>query len=552
MTAMTGLDGRLIIAGRREETPHKLASLNPATLEPIGEVSLASDDDCRRAVRAAAEALPLWRDLLIRDKQKIFSRAKAIFLDRGRRLAELICREKGSPVMEALAVDILTGLELLDYYARHMQRTLAPRRARLHAPLLAHKRSAFHFQPLGVTLVISPWNFPFVIPFSDSVSALVMGNTVVLRPSSSTPFIGLSIGEVFLEAGLPAGVLNVVNSRTAQAETLISDPRVQTVMFTGSTEVGKRVMELASRNLTHVCLELGGKDPMIVLEDADLDKAARGAVWAGFMNTGQSCASVERVYVDRKAAGAFLEKAVGLAKSLRVGDPMDPDIDVGPMTTAEQRDVVLGHLADARKRGAVVHCGGEAWKGLPGHFLTPAVLSNVDHSMKIMTEETFGPVLPVMPFSGLEEALLLANDSEYGLTASVWTRNRRKAGWLAERLEAGTVTVNDHMFSFIDPKAIWGGVKKTGVGRTHGPYGLLELANIKFVSHDFHRRRTQAWWYPYDGLKRRIFEEAMTLLHHRRFLRRSGALGRLLPHLLKLKSANSLKNFVKIAGRLLG
>lgn len=549
---MDGLDGRLIIAGRREETAAKLVSLNPATLEPLGEASLASDDDCRRAVRAATEALPGWRELPIPEKKKIFGRAKEILLERGKRLVELVCREKGSPIVEALAVDVLTGLELLDYYSRHMHRTLAPRRARLHVPLLAHKRSAFHFCPLGVTLVVSPWNFPFVIPFSDSVSALVMGNTVVLRPSSATPFTGLFIGEVFLEAGLPAGVLNVVNSRVAQAETLISDPRVQTVMFTGSTETGKRVMEIAGRNLTHVCLELGGKDAMIVLEDADLDKAARGAVWSAFMNTGQSCASVERTYVERRVAAAFLERTVALAKSLRVGNPLDPDIDLGPMTTAGQRDIVLEHLADARARGAVVHCGGEIWSGLPGYYLTPAVLSNVDHSMRIMTEETFGPVLPVMTFSGLEEALYLANESEYGLTASVWTRDRRRAEWLAERIEAGTVTVNDHMFSFIDPKAIWGGVKKTGVGRTHGPYGLLELTNIKFVSRDFHRRRTQAWWYPYDGLKRTIFEEAMTLLHHRRFLRRGGALGRLLPHMLKLKSANSLKNFVKIAGRLLG
>jgi len=549
---MPGRDGRLIIGGRREETSDKLASLNPATLEPLGEVSLASDDDCRRAVRAAAEALPQWRELPIAEKKKIFSRAKAILLDRSRDLAELVCREKGSPYMEAMAIDVLTGLELLDYYSRHMHRTLVPRKTHLHVPLLAHKRSAFHFQPLGVTLVISPWNFPFVIPFSDTVSALVMGNTVVLRPSSSTPFTGLMIGEAFLEAGLPEGVLNVVNSRAAQAETLITDPLVQTVMFTGSVGVGKRVMELASRNLTHVCLELGGKDPMIVLADADLDKAARGAVWAGFMNTGQSCASVERVYVDRRIAEPFLEKVVGLTRDLRMGDPLEADVDVGPMTTLGQLETVLDHLADARKRGAKVLCGGERWNGLPGYFLAPAVLSNVDHSMKVMTEETFGPVLPVMPFSGPEEALFLANDSEYGLTASVWTRSKQKAAWLAERLEAGTVTVNDHMFSFIDPKAIWGGVKKTGVGRTHGPYGLLELSNIKFISSDFHGRRSQMWWYPYNDLKRKIFEEAMVLLHHRRFGRRSGALGKLLPHLVMVKSANSLKNIVKIAGRLFG
>jgi succinate-semialdehyde dehydrogenase/glutarate-semialdehyde dehydrogenase len=543
------MDGRLIIAGERIETPKKLASLNPATLEPLGEVSLASDDDCRRAVEAAKAAETGWRELPVAAKKSIFLRVREILLGRAPELAELVCREKGSPIVEASAVDVITGLEILDYYGCHLDKARAPRRTRLHNPLFAHKRSAFLFQPLGVTLVISPWNFPFVIPFSDVTSALAAGNTVVLRPSSTTPFCGLFIGEVYAEAGLPPGVLNVVNTRAPQAEYMISHPAVQTVMFTGSVGIGRRVMELAARNLTHIVLELGGKDPMVVLEDADLELAARGAVWAAFMNTGQSCASVERVYVDEAVVEPFTAKVLELTRSLRVGDPLDPDIDVGPMTTKEQRDVVEDHLADARARGARILCGGERLKELPGYFLTPAVVAGADHTMKIMMEETFGPALPIMAFRTMEEALALANDCEYGLTASVWTRNRKSAAWLADRIEAGTVTVNDHMFSFTDPKAIWGGVKKTGVGRSHGPYGLLDISNVKLVSYDFHRRKSQLWWYPYDRSKIGFFRQATVLLHGGRLGAKFKSLGALLPQIRAIKAGNSMKNLWKFTRR---
>ena len=543
------MDGRLIIAGERIETSRKLTSTNPATLESLGEVSLAEEDECRKAIEAAKAAERGWRELPIADKKKIFLRAKDILLARAGELADLVCREKGSPIVEANAVDVITGLEILDYYGRHLDKARAPRKTRLYMPLLAHKKSSFLFQPLGVTLIISPWNFPFVIPLSDTTSALAAANTVILRPSSTTPLTGLFIGEIYRQAGLPPGVLNVVNSRAAQAEYMITHPAVQTVMFTGSVGVGRRVMELAAKNLTHIVLELGGKDPMIVLDDADLELAARGAVWAGFMNTGQSCASIERVYVDEKIAEAFTARVLDLAKSLRVGNPLDPDVDVGPMTTKDQRETVEEHIADARVRGAHVLCGGERLEGLPGYFLTPAVVSGVDHTMKIMTEETFGPVLPIMAFKTLEEAVALANDCEYGLTASVWTRSKKKAWWLAERIEAGTVTVNDHMFSFTDPKAIWGGVKKTGVGRSHGPYGLLDISNIKLVSTDFQRRKSQLWWYPYGRARWSFMKNAVVLLHHRKRRAKLKSLGALLPQWRAIKAGSSLKNLWKFTER---
>jgi len=544
------MDGRLIIDNQRLETAKTLNVKNPATLESLGQVFLASENDCRQALAAAREAYPSWNRMTFARKKKIFRSARNILLRRSREVAELVTREKGSPIVESLGVDVLTGLELLDYYGHNLEKIRAPRRQKLHVPLFAHKKNAFLFQPLGVSLIISPWNFPFIIPFGDTLSALAAGNTVVLRPSSATPFTGLIVGEIFLEAGLPPGALNVLSTLTARAEFLISEPTVDTIMFTGSVDIGKRVMELASRNLTHVVLELGGKDPMVVLEDADLEKAARGALWGGFMNTGQSCASIERVYVDHRVAERFLERLVELTKTLKVGNPIEPDVDVGPMTTLGQLETVQEHIADAQAKGARIMCGGIRMHELPGYFLQPAVLSQVNHSMKIMTEETFGPVLPVQTVSGLDEALALANDCRYGLTASVWTRDKKKAVWMAERLEAGTVTVNDHMFSFIEPKAIWGGIKKTGVGRSHGPYGLLEISNIKFVSLDFHKRNDQLWWYPYGRIKRALMEKVIVLLHHRSFVKRLEALFGLLPQMKLLKKDNSLKNIWKFTGRM--
>ena len=545
------MDGRLIIENRRRETKDKLVSKNPATLEPVGEVSLASSDDCREAALAAKHAFPLWRDLPLAEKKRILKRAKLILLRRSDEVARLISLEEGSPVMEAMSVEILGSLETLDYYGRYLNKAVRPRRTRPHQPLFTHKKSSFHFQPLGPTLVISPWNFPFLIPLCDVISAISVGNTVVLRPSTSTPLIALLLGEIFMEAGLLPGVLNVVNCRTAQAEELITDPDIQTVMFTGSVGVGKRIMELASRNLTNVVLELGGKDPMIVCKDADLERAARGAVWAAFMNSGQSCASIERVYVAEEIEKDFTERIVELTREIKVGDPLEPGVDMGPMTTLSQLRFVEDHLRDAQAKGAAVLCGGERPDGWPGYFITPAVLNKVDHSMKIMTEETFGPTLPIMTFYGLDEAVALANDCAYGLTASVWARDRKAAAWLAERIEAGTVTVNDHMFSFTEPQAIWGGIKQTGMGRSHGSFGLHHLVNIKYVSSDFARNKGLLWWFPYRDPKPRVIRNALALLHQTGMGGKFKAALALLPSLSMVRRGVSFKSMLKIAGRFL-
>ncbi len=539
------MDGRLLIDNRRVETAEKLQSFDPATLEIVGEASLASMDECREAIGAAVRAFPLWRALAPAEKERIFRRAKAILLERGLGIAELITREKGSPYPESLIAEVFAALEALDYHSRDLKRTATPERARQHLVLLLHKKSAFHFQPLGPTLIISPWNFPFLIPILDSLSAMAAGNTVVLRPSTLTPLSALAIGDILVEAGLPPGVLNVVVCRVPEAEEMITDPRIQTVAFTGSVSTGKRIMELASRNLTNLTLELGGKDPMIVLKDADLERSSRGAVWGAFMNAGQSCGSIERVYVAREVADEFVGRVLDLTRNLKVGNPLEPDVDMGPMASPDQLRVVEEHLREAEERGARILFGGKRIPGLPGHFIQPAVLTGVDHSMRIMREETFGPALPVMTFGDPEEALGLANDSRYGLTASVWTTDKRAAARLAERLEVGTVTVNDHMITFAEPGAIWGGVKQTGLGRSHGPYGLHDLVNIKYVCHDYVAKKTQLWWFPYDSGLTDLMEKSLFYFHHGRLPGKTRALMSLLPHLRRIRRGLPIPNLIK-------
>jgi acyl-CoA reductase-like NAD-dependent aldehyde dehydrogenase len=543
------LDGRLLIDGKKIETSDKKDSLNPATLEAVGKFSLASPQDCRSAIQAAKDAYPGWKTLSIPARQKIFFEAKKILLQRSEEIARLITIEKGSPYAESYSSEVFASLGALDYYARKLKRLLRPHPVKHTVSLFFNKKSTFRFEPLGPTLIISPWNFPFLIAVYDVLSALSSGNTVILKPSSSTPFTGLMVGDILTEAGLPPGVLNIVNCEIPQAEEMICHPDIQSIVFTGSVSTGKRIMELASRNLTNLALELGGKDPMVVCADANIERAVRGAVWAGFMNCGQSCGSIERVYVAEEVAEEFTRRVVDLTKEIHVGNPIESGIEMGPMATLSQLQRVKDHIRDAQEKGATVLSGEKNRTSLPGYFIHPTVLSGVDHTMKIMTEETFGPTLPIMTFKDPDEAVALANDSSLGLTASVWTRSKKTAAWMAERIETGTVTINDHMFSFIEPAAIWGGIKQTGMGRSHGPFGLQELVNIKFVSFDFLKKKKQLWWFPYDSGLMPLLRKSAILFHHSQVREKLKTLASIAPSLKRVWEGSSLVNFIKSLSR---
>lgn len=489
---------RPIIDGLDVDTGDTFEAVNPATAERFAKVHRAGVPEIDAAVAAAKKAFLNWGKRSVKERERLLKRLLDTVRRNAERIARLIATEQGKPIGEARAVDLVPVADTLRYLSRNTERLLAPRPVEYEQLLFSHKSGAFRFDPLGVIAVITPWNYPFGIPFVEVAACLAAGNTVVLKPASATALTGLAIGALCREAGLPPGVVNVVTAGGSTVNHLIEHPDVQKILFTGSVETGKGVMQRASKHLTGVVLELGGKDPAVVAADADLDRAASGVVWGAFVNAGQSCGAIERVYVVEEVADAFVEKVVQRTRALRLGYPLSEATDMGPMTVPDQRHLVEEQVKEAVDKGARVLCGGKRPKA-KGYWYPPTVLRHVDHSMRVMTEETFGPLLPIQVVESLDEAIELANDSEYGLTASGWTRSKKVARRLCEELQAGTVTINDHLFSFGEPTATWGGIKKSGIGRSHSVYGLMELVNVKHVSVDLGGSPGMPWWYPYDA-----------------------------------------------------
>ncbi len=490
-----------------EAATSEIVSYDPATGGEVGRAPLGTAEDVARSVERARAAQKSWAALSFRERGVFVMRARALVLAEMEELAALISREAGKPEAEALSMEIVPTLDLMQFFARRAARLLKPERIDIGLYRYLGRSSKIVYRPLGVVGIISPWNFPWAIPLGEVVMALMAGNAVVLKPSELTPFVALKIGDVFKRAGLPEGVLEVVTGDGSTGAALV-EAGVDKIMFTGSVATGKRVAETAARKLTPVVLELGGKDPMIVFEDADLEAASSAAVWGAFANSGQACASVERCYVHERVAEDFTARVVAKTRALRQQSGAHVGTDIAAMSSERQLATVEEHVREAVRSGARVLVGGSRRKSSdeePGTFHEPTVLAGVDHSMTVMREETFGPVLPLMNFKTEEEAVRLANDSPFGLTASVWTRDIARGLRVAERVEAGTVMVNEVLYTHGIAQTPWGGVKQSGLGRTHGRLGLLELV----APHHIHvNRLTQfhdAWWFGYTPDAARLF-----------------------------------------------
>jgi acyl-CoA reductase-like NAD-dependent aldehyde dehydrogenase len=446
--------------------------------------------EVRAEVARARAAFPAWSSLGFAERSEHILAVRDRLLDRADDLVEVICAETGKQPAEAVTTELMAVCETIDFYARKGARALRP--VPVSPGLLAHKRAWKRYEPMGVVGVISPWNYPFTLSMTPLVSALFAGNTVVMKPSEVTPTVGLAIGELF-EHDTWGDIVRVVTGGGATGEALVRSG-VDKVAFTGSATTGRKVMAAAADSLTPVLLELGGKDPMVVAEDADVDRAVKGAVWGSFQNAGQTCMSVERVYVAESVYDRFVDAVVEETEKIR--QDASGKGDIGAMTFGQQLEIVERHVADARDKGAKVLTGG-ARLDQPGLWYEPTVLVEVDHGMEIMREETFGPVMPVMKVADAEEGLRLANDSRYGLNSSIWTEDRGRGESIAARMSAGNVCINDCIVSYAVTGLPFGGVKDSGIGRVHGAEGLREFSNVKSVlGQKPVPSLREPWWFP--------------------------------------------------------
>lgn len=485
--------------------PEFLESCDPATGEVIARLERTPVQALPEIFAHAHEAQRAWATVPIRERCRLLARLREVIFERRHPISEVITRENGKPRFEALFADVFIALDSADYYARHAPRLLRTERVPHHSLGAKGKSGHIHYEPVGVLGVISPWNYPFSIPMGQIIPAVAAGNAVLLKPSELTPWSGAMVGEVFAQAGFPAHLVQVVQGGGELGAAMIEIGSAEQpgagpdkVIFTGSVATGRRVAQACAERLIPCVLELGGKDAMLVLADAPLENAARAAVWGAFMNCGQTCISAERVYVEDPVADRFTELCVEFASRLKLGHGLDPDTDVGPMICVRQMEKVEEQLGEAVACGARLLAGGRRRPDLGPCFFEPAVVDRVNHSMRLMQEETFGPVLPICRVRDAEQAVALANDSPYALSASVWTGHRRRGREIARHLRAGAVMVNDVASYYGICEAPHGGRGASGWGRTHGRLGLLELVHPKYVAVDHLSRWPKPWWYSYN------------------------------------------------------
>jgi succinate-semialdehyde dehydrogenase/glutarate-semialdehyde dehydrogenase len=493
------------------ESRRVLALRSPVDLAPLGELVCANREDVQAALARARAAQPAWAATGFAERAAIMQRALQVLLKRQDEIIDTVVRETGKARADALSMEIYAAADSLCYYAKNAAKFLKTRKERVHGLMRIMKQLRIVYRPLGVIGVITPWNGPFVLGMNPSVQALMAGNAVLLKGSEVTPFSTQLVESVFREAGLPRDLLQVIMG-DGETGRHLTEAGVDKISFTGSVRTGRMVAETCGRQLIPCTLELGGKDAMIVCEDADLDRAAAGAIVGSCMNTGHYCCGTERIYVVESVYEAFLAKVVEGTRKLRQGSALGFEEDVGAVFWDRQLQIIEDHVADAIARGAKIHVGGRRNPGLPGLYFEPTVMTEVNHEMKIMQEETFGPILCIQKVRDVEEAIRLANESPYGLNGNVWTANKERGVAIACRIDTGAVSVNDMAMSYGVPAAPFGGRKESGIGQVNGEVGVRGYCHAMPILIDRFGGKELPAGYPYTQKKAEGMKKLMNLL----------------------------------------
>jgi succinate-semialdehyde dehydrogenase/glutarate-semialdehyde dehydrogenase len=491
-----------------QEPGKTICSFDPGTGEKLGEVPLHGPAEALAAVSIARSALPTWRNLGYEGRGKALLKWRDQIRDDHRAIAELLTRENGKPLPDALT-EVLSACEFLTYYAKHAAGFLKDRPISVPNPIMRNTKTFLAYQPKGVVGVITPWNYPLLLSMSSIAAALAAGNTVVHKPSEWTPLLATRLDQLAQEA-LPPGVLGLLTGDGSTGAALL-EAEIDHVCFTGSVPTGITVAKRAAAKLITVTLELGGKDPALILPDADLDFTARGVVWGAFSNAGQACASIERLYVPRDSAVALIDRIVERVQALKVGHGLEPGVEVGPIISEQQLSKIEAQVEDAIAKGAKVLTGGHRLPG-KGTYYAPTVITGVTSEMRLMQEETFGPILPIIPVDTVPAMIAQANDSPFGLNASVWGRDLAAAEAVARQVEAGTVWVNTGLDTYGVPQTPRGGFKLGGIGKVGGEAGLMDLVESKLI--DVNRSgRTRPFWFPAGQGLADFFAGSLMALH---------------------------------------
>ncbi|MGD8862074.1 MAG: aldehyde dehydrogenase family protein [Myxococcales bacterium] len=514
--ASVDLPGAAAAAGA--STPGVTRADNPATGEPIGEVPNTDLSQMPEIFARARAAQKQWSETSFAERARVMRRMRDYIVEHAEELAAVVSRDNGKSRIDALATEVIPCALSADWYAKHAGRALKPRPVPNGSLIFANKRNQLARVPLGVVGIISPWNYPLSIPFGEVVMGLMAGNAILLKVAAATITVGEAIERIVKASGLPDGLFHHIVGSGGRVSSAFFENGIDKLFFTGSVPTGRTLMAAAAETLTPLSLELGGKDPMIVLADADLERATNGAAWAGYQNAGQSCGGVERVYVHESVHDRFVELLAEKTRAMRHGADAggsSHDVDMGAMTTAAQLSTVSAQVKDAVDHGARIVAQSQPSGPCEGHFYPATLMVGVDHEMEIMREETFGPVIPVMSFTTEEEAIALANDSTMALTSSVWTRDAARGKRIALRLQSGVTTINDHLYTHGQAETPWGGWKDSGIGRTHSALGLEEMTQPKLINWDVLSVKRNLWWFPFGADTYRALLAALRMVYPR-------------------------------------